>query len=288
MKKYLVLMIRKSYFFEYIEDLNIFEIYNDSNIFKKYFRKISSRICKWMLPIYFGNWKTKLKDYDNVILLDSGYNSFIAKYIKKKNPDINIIFYYWNIVNEKNKYILEDPNIDYFWTFDERDSKKYNIRYSPQFYNKCKLKKCKNKYDVCFLGAAKDREKDILEIKELLNENKVKNNIIISYSGDKLMKYSDYLNMISESTAILDVVGKNQIGITLRCLEAINYKKKLITNNKEIVNYSFYSPDNIFIIGIDPVEKLKTFFKQPYKDIDEDIIECFSYKNWIDKLIEGV
>jgi len=288
MNKYLILMINKSYFFEYIEDSNIFKIYDDSSTIKMYFRKIFSRLCKWMLPFYFGNWKDEIKKYENVILLDSGYNSFIAKYIKKRNPNINVIFYYWNVINENNKKILKDKNIDYFWTFDERDSKIYNIRYSPQFYNKCNISKCEKKFDVCFLGAAKNREKQIKEIKELLDKNNIKNNIIISYSGDKLMSYLEYLCMISESRAILDVIGDNQIGITLRCLEAINYEKKLITNNRDIVKYSFYNKNNVFIIGRDTPDKLNNFFELPYEKIEPDIINEYSYETWVNNLIEGV
>ena len=192
--------------------------------------------------------------------MDSGYNSKIASYIKKINPNIKIIFYYWNVITDKNSWIMNEKYIDEFWTFDEQDAKKYNLKFSPQFYyQKEELTNLEYKYDVCYLGAAKDRESEILEIESKLKKEKLETNIIISHSGDKLKTYDEYLEMINESRAILDVVGKSQIGITLRCLESIFFEKKLITNNMNIINTPFYNKKNIFIIGKDDISQINNF-----------------------------
>ena len=213
--------------------------------------------------------------------MDNAFNSKISKYIKKKKHNIKITMYYWNVVNERNKFILEDKNIDSFWTFDEFDSKKYNMKFSPQFYYPYPFNDHSDiKYDVCFLGAAKDREQIILDIENTLKNSGLRTNIIISHSGSNFISYHNYLTMIFESKSVLDVVGDNQIGITLRCLESIFYKKKLITNNKNIINYDFYEKNNVFIIGKDDVNDLKTFLETKYIDISEKIKNKYSYEQW--------
>ena len=287
MDDYLVILIRKMYFFDYTEDENIKLIYDNSKKLKDFIRKIVSRICPRYLHFFFNDWKNILKKYKYIILMDNAYNSQITKYIKKRNPNIKIIFYYWNIINEKNVKALKDINIDSFWTFDENDSKKYNLKFSPQFYEKCKLEKLDIKNDVCYLGAAKDREKEIINIKDFFYKLGLRTNILISYKGDKLRTYVEYLYMISESKAILDVVGKKQTGITLRCLESVFYEKKLITNNKNIENYEFYNSNNIFIIGKDNIKELKNFLNTEYVKIPCEIINKYSYKRWIENLLSA-
>ena len=280
-KKSIFLIVNKLYFFDYVKDDSIYLIYNDKNKIVSFFRKVCSRLFPNFLFVFFGKWKNILNDVDNVILMDNAFNSKISKYIKKKKHNIKITMYYWNVVNERNKFILEDKNIDSFWTFDEFDSKKYNMKFSPQFYYPYPFNDHSDiKYDVCFLGAAKDREQIILDIENTLKNSGLRTNIIISHSGSNFISYHNYLTMIFESKSVLDVVGDNQIGITLRCLESIFYKKKLITNNKNIINYDFYEKNNVFIIGKDDVNDLKTFLETKYIDISEKIKNKYSYEQW--------
>lgn len=280
-KKSIFLIVNKLYFFDYVKDDSIYLIYNDNNRLISFFRKACSRLFPWLLFLFFGKWKNILNEVDNVILMDNAYNSKISQYIKRKNPCVKVIMYYWNVVNESNKFILNDKNIDSFWSFDEFDSKKYNMKFSPQFYYPYPLEIHKDiKYDVCFLGAAKNREQIILDIEKILKSAGLKTNIIISHSGSSFVSYYDYLTMIFESDAILDVVGDNQIGITLRCLESIFYKKKLITNNKNIVNYDFYNKNNVFIVGKDDINNIKKFLGTKYTDIPSKIKNKYSYEQW--------
>lgn len=280
-KKSIFLIVNKLYFFDYVKDDSIYLIYNDKNKIVSFFRKVCSRLFPNILFVFFGKWKNILNDVDNVILMDNAFNSKISKYIKKKNHNIKITMYYWNVVNESNKFILEDKNIDSFWTFDEFDSKKYNMKFSPQFYYPYPFNGHSDiKYDVCFLGAAKDREQIILNIENTLKNSGLRTNIIISHSGSNFISYYNYLTMIFESKSVLDVVGDNQIGITLRCLESIFYKKKLITNNKNIINYDFYEKSNVFIIGKDDIDDLKTFLETKYIDVPERIKNKYSYEQW--------
>ena len=287
MERYLVLLIRKMYFFEFVDDDSICLLYNDSNKVERFIRKVVSRVCPRFLSVFFGRWKDDLKNTDTIILMDSAYNTYISKFIKSKNPNIKIVFYYWNVINNNNCFVLKDSNIDEIWTFDEKDAKVYNLKYSPQFYKKIKLPFDTLKSDVIYLGAAKDREIIIKEVEELLEKHGVSTNIIISHQGDKLKSYGEYLQMISSGKAILDIVGPSQNGMTLRCLEALFFEKKLITNNKNIKKYPFYYPDNIFIVGEDNINEIMAFLNKTYHKVEDNIINEYSYEKWLKNLIDG-
>ena len=65
-------------------------------------------------------------------------------------------------------------------------------------------------------------------------------------------------------------------------MEALFYEKKLITNNKNIINYDFYCKENIFILEKDDIEELPQFLKTPYKKIDNEIVNKYEFENWLE------
>ena len=276
---YIILKNKKNIYFwdKLCEKYNIEELYlfkTDSFLFK---------ILKKIGIIVLGNWKKDIRKYQNFIIFESLYNEQISRKIKKKNPNCKIIVYFWNCINNTNKHILKDTNIDEFWTFDKNDAIKYHIEYNPQFYTRMvNLNNKKNIInDVVFLGRTKGRKENILNIANLLEKQKLKTNFRIIENEKDFIKYDNYLEMISESRCILDYNQNGQSGLTLRPMEALFLEKKLITNNEDIKNYNFYNPNNIFILGEDNIEKIKDFIEKPYEKIEQKIIDYYDFKEWI-------
>ena len=55
--------------------------------------------------------------------------------------------------------ILDDPNVDEFYTFDEEEAEKYHFSWNTTYYSKrVQLPESKIQHDILFLGRAKDRE----------------------------------------------------------------------------------------------------------------------------------
>ena len=73
--------------------------------------------------------------------------------------------------------------------------------------------------------------------------------------------------------------------MTWRPLEAMFYRKKLITNFKDIKEYDFYIKDNIFIIGEDDLNNIKNFVNTGYVDISQNIIKKYTIDGWIENFI---
>ena len=61
---------------------NYYKIYKSN--FMNYLRKFVKHFCPLFLFIFFDNWKKNLNKYDTIVMFDSGYNSNVAKYIKKE------------------------------------------------------------------------------------------------------------------------------------------------------------------------------------------------------------
>lgn len=273
-------MDKHAVFYKYMKNRNIknYYIFGNKNIIFRALRKFNM-LNNSML---FGFWRFKIRNYKYIILGENGYSKKISEYIKKKNPDCKIIMYYWNVINEEYKKILDDNNIDEFWTFDKQDAEKYGLKYNPQFYTSCiKLNEKDIKQDVVFLGRAKNRKNDLLKLQKQLETRGISTKFAIIETEKDIMKYDKYLDLISKSKCIIDYNDEGQTGLTLRPMEALFLKKKLITNNKDIINYDFYNPNNIFVLGKDDIEEIQEFVEKAYEEIDEKIINYYDFEQWL-------
>lgn len=71
------------------------------------------------------------------------------------------------------------------------------------------------------------------------------------------------------------------MGLTLRPMEALFFGRKLITTNKDIKNYDFYCPENIFILDEQPDEDIRAFLNAPMKKIPFDIVSGYTAERWL-------
>ena len=100
------------------------------------------------------------------------------------------------------------------------------------------------------------------------------------------LDYNEVINRIAQSKTILDFVVEGQKGITLRPMEAIFHSKKLITNNKDVMNYNFYNSDNVFILGHDSLEKIEGFLnKNEFKNIPQEILNEYLFESWLNRFL---
>ena len=67
----------------------------------------------------------------------------------------------------------------------------------------------------------------------------------------------------------------------MRTIEMIGMKKKLITTNKDIVNYDFYRPSNICIIDKNEIRIDQDFLESPYEELPDSVYEKYSLHQWV-------
>ena len=89
------------------------------------------------------------------------------------------------------------------------------------------------------------------------------------------------LEYISKSKCIVELLKTRKEARSLRGLESVFLKKKLITNCKNIVNEPFYDKNNIFILGVDSISDLSSFISEPYKDVSKRLYEQYDFEKWI-------
>lgn len=227
----------------------------------------------------------KLVPGDKVII--SAYTQLcLFNAVKKIVKDgVQICLWMWNPISsnpifKKNIELLRNEGVT-LHTFDTKDSCDYSMIYHNTFYNMNVDSHTKSiKYDFYFLGAAKRRKVEIDKVMYELKKYRCK--FLIPSSPADFITYENNLSNIRESNCIVEIVQNKQYDITLRPLEALAFKKKLLTNNNHIKRYPFYNKQNIFIFGEDDMNQLDDFLDSPFVEIDDNIVKQFDINSWID------
>ncbi|MBT5490768.1 hypothetical protein HOK00_00205 [bacterium] len=257
--------------------------------------------------------------YEKIINnLDSGYDyvfvikgEFIPlwfmKELKDKLKKTTFILYQWDSIKRLNNYFELSNYFDRILTFDRLDALRYNITFRPLFFKDLYLNKnitsSIKKYDIYFSGYLhSDRYSLIqkiynynlnlhlyirklefikLQVLNIIKFKKIFDSRLVSYSSINDEKNKN--NMIS-SIAVLDIHHPDQSGLTIRTIESIATGNKVITTNKDIVNYEFYNKSNIFIVDRGNMIIDKDFFNIPM--IKYENINYYSLDSWVKDIFE--
>ncbi len=237
---------------------------------------------------------------DKILIVgDSLITYEYMEWLYKKCPTCKILLKYDNPVNPS--YSPEGFSDEWCikWTSDKDDAKKYHMflfeggGYLPQW----KVTKVPPIYDVFYIGKDKKRLSRLRQIEKDMNEHGVKTMFYITWErgwqkkDDGIHKpflpYEGVLNYIGKSRAILHLLEGAQNGITLRIQESLIHKIKLITDDMNIVDYDFYNPNNIFILGKDDMNNLRKFLDTPYEDVESDFFRHAYYEQMIEEVVES-
>lgn len=265
----------------------IAEGFNAAVIFKPHAKIVRAIRRLWVdtfltgYYLWYGDWKNNLDDYKTIILHASERTRTIPRYIHKRYPKMRIIYWYWNPVNNASLPSLTKDNDIECWTFDKGDAKKYAMKLNVQYYYDVNnINSVSPEYDVYFVGHDKGRMNVLNEIRTLIERNNFSYRFDVVKDGDKNIPYSEIQKRIAKSKAILEINQSGQSGCTLRALEALFFRKKLITTNINIMKEDFYNSNNIFIIGKDDISNLQKFIESSYDCSSDKFRDNHTIRSW--------
>ena len=232
-----------------------------------------------------------IKD-DEIIIFDNGIQeNSVLKWFAATFPNKRLIFYYWNPVF-KSIHPQKIPQVFEKWSYSPSDCKKYGMKYNSQFYFDSLVNEFTTKIqrDVFFIGVNKGREKKLNEIEKMLNNCNVSSFFYITATHPRLKQkkykkfipYESVLEYVKGSKAVLDYYVDPCAGLSLRAMESVFFEKKIITNNKTIIEYDFYCKNNVYLLGETNDCDVNEFLSTPFKRIDNKIKTQYLFRNWIE------
>ncbi len=118
----------------------------------------------------------------------------------------------------------------------------------------------------------------------LLTNKAFKGKKINDFEYDKLSS-EEITEIVLRSKVLVDAQFPKNTGLTMRTIEALGMKRKLITANADIVNYDFYDPNNINVVDRKYPLLNRNFIKSNYVDVPEGIYKSYNINNWIRRLL---
>ncbi|MBD5267201.1 MAG: hypothetical protein HDS41_03285 [Bacteroides sp.] len=279
------------------------------------------RINRNLIAGYINKYHSKIinltrhQHYDYIFFIrGESFSEHNLKKLLNTHPESTSIVYHWDSIKNNPNALNLLNNFDYRYSFDRSDCEKFNITFLPLFYydeysSLAKSKKT-DEYTLMFVGTThSDRYRIITTLTKQI-EKQGKKAFTYFYFQGKIMFYK-YLflhkecrdidktavhfssisneeleELYQKSKIIIDVNHPKQSGLTIRCMETLGFKRKLVTTNSDIVNYDFYNPNNILVIDRKKPFIPNEFIDAPYENIPPDIYNKYSLSAWCSTIFQ--
>lgn len=307
MKTLVIVPKKNMYYFDSINDSEICieELFNSGgSILCRWLRKMNSSLTRF----FYNKWYINIESYDRIVVMDVALmmDSSLLKNISRTAPNADKFVYSWNIVKNDDVFLKQLNEVKRFgfkfYSYDKNDCSRLGIEFNTIMYDpNVTNEDMPITWDVVFLGFVKDRKEQLLSLYNafrsfnmnplftIVDKNGEYSNLPFRIN-DSYVSYSDYLDMVRRSRAILDITQKGQDGFSMRVMEAIFLGKKLISTNKALVDADFYDSNNILIVesdNIDPIV-LKEFMNADFHPYPKEIKDYYSIRSWVNRFkIDG-
>lgn len=249
------------------------------------------------------------KEHIDAVLVTAGHmleeNTLIT--LKEMYQNARFVWYLWDNVASVANYGINRHYFDEIISFDKIEAKEKGMRFLPDFYI-YEAKDTKKTYDLSYVGTYRKERQDIVE--NILQHGSLQNTFIYLYQRkenriidnlygayakimhkpdisrnkycfDKMLSYKEAINIVAQSKVVLDICYSFQKGLSMRPFEAMAMRSKLITTNKNIVEYDFYNPNNIIVIDPENIVPIpERFLQSPYEELPRNILDKYSIQTW--------
>lgn len=287
--------LKKDYMFDALRNYgySITTPYKGKGIILRLLREVFFR-CK--LP-FRRMWYNNVPENTNtVILFDPLILPEYIEWIHKKHPSVRIILSY---ENRADKTIRPDTVPSYVekWSYDRDDCELFSMRWSaPAYFLEYRRKPNDNpKYDILYVGRDKGRAERLLFLEDTFIKKGLKTYFHICADRQflefkknfykKVLAYDEYLDLLMDSKAVLNIVSEGQTSVTQREMEAAFDGIKCITNNRGIKDFELYDKSIYFILGEDDMDGIDCFLQQEVKKYSRAELEQFDVGNRIKNMI---
>jgi len=275
---------------------------------------LKSKKEKILDDFYLNEIKKLDRDIDTVLVIrGSSLSSRILEFMKNYfSSDCKYIMYQWDGI-KNNKDALKIANyFDRVYTFDINDSKEYGWTYRPLFYCDKLVDSLKKDIDISFVCSLHSQRAIIMDkLKKICSDKSIKFyphmycNRFAYFKWKYIGKKEEYKNtndkdvvfkslslketyeLYGKSKVVVDYTHPGQTGFTMRTIEALGNRCKLITNNTYIKDADFYDPNNIYVYSGTDINIPENFLETEYSELSSDMYNYYSIKGWINSLLEG-
>lgn len=259
---------------------------------------------------------TRGKTYDHVLIVRGEAISLrMLQLLRQTQPTARLSLYLWDSMhyNPNARKLLSE--FDQVFSFDRSDVSEHSkMQFLPLFYarefERSATWEGTPLYDACFIGTIHtDRYKVLEKVIENLEARGRKVYVFCYYPSKLLyrlrtlfdsgfrrfgskyvkfngMKLSEVVSRISESRVVIDVNRPDQLGLTMRSIEALGAQRKLVTTNSDVVHYDLYDPKSVLVVNREAPVVTDDFLYCKEQPFAQTLREKYSVSAWTDKIFQ--
>lgn len=218
----------------------------------------------WALKEACTKYKTVYVFFLNVSFINARYPASLLADYRKHYGNVKFILFFIDPITRPICHdavrLLKSGEIDVACSFDKKDSEECGMKHRHSPYSKILFDNQVKDYALYLCCSTYLRRNEILQVVEACKDNGIEHYFHLkcddSETGEILQKvdkgielynnswipYEQVLRESLKANCILEIVRPGQAGLTLRSYEAVCYNRKLLTNNKAILDFEFYDP----------------------------------------------
>lgn len=273
-----------------------FKYKNKAHKIKNFLSKIflNKNLKKEHVKLTIENKISKIDHQDIIFVIRPDLLHSETLQLLKKNCVVFKAFYY----DSTRRFPKKAEIIDFFdtvYSYDRLDVEKYDLEFLTNYiYDES----CSKEYKTLFFNISTYdyRYESMLKLAEYIHNKNWSKEILILGPNELKSEYLTIINnqisvdqvanKIKNCKIIIEIQREEQVGLSFRVFEALGHRKKLITTNKDVVNYDFYNPNNILVIDIDNINIPEEFINTDYQEIDNEILDKYRLENWVKNVFD--
>ena len=302
----------------------IVDYYNDrpsENNFIKGIIKIKRNLIDILIEKYFENIlnETRNKEYDKVFIVNGKvFTDKMIRRLRDTQKKARFLYYTWDTLSlyPNAKGLIAE--FDKAYSFDTDDCNTMDkLELLPLFYSNPYEKigedninglSSKREYEIMSVCTAHpNRYETMHELFPKLESKGIRvysfmflnilqyyyNRVFIpEFKGAKRNEFKfkslteqENSEILRKSNTVFDMQHNMQSGLTMRTIETMGAKRKMVTTNTNIKKYDFYNENNIFILGKNNLDDIEEFLHNKYVPISDDIYKKYSVFSWVKTII---
>jgi len=220
-------------------------------------------------------------------------------HLRAANPDARFVLYQWDAVKLVRGFASLRARFDRCVTFDRHDAAAdKSLIFRPLFYTKSADTPSPRPKGLIFVGTLHSKRLHLARtIKARAEAQGLPVSIYVRVGLFNFIRlfimgnlrdvhyhplaYEKYIAWTQEAEAVMDFPHPQQSGLTMRTAEAIGLSKKIITTNKDIMNYPFYDPRNILVVDDENPIIPEGFLSGAPAHYSSLTMQQFSLRQWL-------
>lgn len=285
------------------------------DFFTKALIRVDRRLLNRKTDLYYRTIveTSRGRNYDHIFIVRAEAISAVKlNELRAAHPKARVTLYLWDSMNynPNAKQLLD--HFDSVWSFDRADADAFEkVHFLPLFYAngfaETSYPAKHIEYDACFIGTMHTNRYKVLEkIIDQLQSRGIKYFIYCYYPsrtlfrlrslldpgfrrfGRRYLKFesiplSKTIEYFEISRLIIDINRPAQRGLTMRTIEAFGARRKLLTTNKDVVNYDIYDPSWVHLTDRNN-PMLSEDFNKKEPVFDQSIWEKYSVRRWTETI----